>query len=58
MMAASHALTSPCAARVATGPMPHRARDPIAATAEMITSLQTMVTRRFDIFDPVVITVG
>ena len=26
--------------------------------AEMITSLQTMVTRRFDIFDPVVLTVG
>ena len=26
--------------------------------AEMITSLQTMVTRRFDVFDPVVVTVG
>lgn len=40
------------------GSMPHRAHDPITAAAEMITALQTYVTRRFDIFDPVVITVG
>jgi amidohydrolase len=40
------------------GSMPHRANDPIPATAEMVTALQTMVTRRFDVFDPVVITVG
>ncbi|MET9761970.1 M20 family metallopeptidase [Streptomyces sp. NPDC006372] len=37
---------------------PHLARDPIVAAAEMITALQTMVTRRFDVFDPVVVTVG
>jgi len=40
------------------GSSPHRAVDPIVAAAEMITSLQTMITRRFDIFDPVVLTVG
>ena len=38
--------------------MPHRARDPIAAAAQMIIALQTTATRTFDIFDPVVITVG
>ncbi len=42
------------------GSMPHRAHDPIAAAAaaEMILALQTMVTRQFDVFDPVVLTVG
>lgn len=40
------------------GSAPHRARDPISVAAEMLTSLQTMVTRQFDIFDPVVVTVG
>jgi amidohydrolase len=37
---------------------PHVSADPIPAACEMVTALQTMVTRRFDIFDPVVITVG
>ncbi|SHH57637.1 hippurate hydrolase [Jatrophihabitans endophyticus] len=37
---------------------PHRAQDPVAVTAEIVTALQTMVTRQFDVFDPVVITVG
>lgn len=40
------------------GSAPHLARDPITAAAEMITALQAMVTRQFDIFDPVVVTVG
>ncbi|MCX4688221.1 M20 family metallopeptidase [Kitasatospora purpeofusca] len=40
------------------GSAPHRAKDPIPAACEMVTALQTMVTRRFDVFDPVVITVG
>ena len=40
------------------GSAPHRAHDPVPAMAEMITGLQTMVGRRFDIFDPVVVTVG
>jgi len=35
-----------------------RANDPIPAACEMVTALQTMVTRKFDIFDPVVVTVG
>jgi hippurate hydrolase len=40
------------------GSRPHGARDPIPAACEMVTALQTMVTREFDVFDPVVITVG
>ena len=37
---------------------PPQARDPIPAACEMVTALQTLVTRRFDVFDPVVVTVG
>jgi hippurate hydrolase len=37
---------------------PHHAADPIPAACEMVTALQIFVTRRFDVFDPVVITVG
>ena len=58
MMSASHALHVTVRGAGGHGSLPHRAKDPIAATAEMITTLQTMVTRRFDMFDPVVLTVG
>ena len=37
---------------------PHHARDPIPATAEMITALQSLVTRGFDALDPVLLGVG
>jgi amidohydrolase len=37
---------------------PHRAADPIPAACEIVIALQTMVTRKFDVFDPVVVTVG
>jgi hippurate hydrolase len=40
------------------GSQPHRAKDPIPAACEMVTALQTFVTRGFDVFDPVVLTVG
>jgi amidohydrolase len=40
------------------GSAPHHAKDPVSVAAEIITALQTMVTRQFDIFDPVVVTVG
>jgi amidohydrolase len=58
LMAASHGLFVTVRGRGGHGSTPHRGRDPIAAMAEMITALQTMVTRRFDVFDPVVLTVG
>ena len=40
------------------GSAPHNAKDPVQAVAEMVTALQVMVTRGFDMFDPMVITVG
>lgn len=39
------------------GSAPHRAVDPVPATCEMVVALQTMVTRTFDAFDPVVLSV-
>ncbi|GAA1912737.1 M20 family metallopeptidase [Streptomyces sodiiphilus] len=40
------------------GSAPHRAKDPVPVACEMVTSLQTWITRTFDVFDPVVLTVG
>lgn len=40
------------------GSAPQNAKDPVQAVAEMITALQVMVTREFDMFDPMVVTVG
>ncbi|HEY7042667.1 MAG TPA: M20 family metallopeptidase [Nocardioidaceae bacterium] len=40
------------------GSAPYRARDPIPAMCEMVLALQTMTTRGFDVFDPIVVTVG
>ena len=40
------------------GASPYRANDPIPAACEMVTAIQTAVTRKFDIFDPIVVTVG
>ena len=40
------------------GSAPHRAQDPIPVACEIVLALQTMVTRGFDVFDPVVVTVG
>lgn len=39
------------------GSMPHSAVDPIPAAAEIVTALQTRVTRTVDVFDPAVVTV-
>jgi hippurate hydrolase len=58
MMASSDGLAVTVTGTGGHGSAPHRARDPISVAAEMIASLQTMVTRQFDIFDPVVVTVG
>jgi amidohydrolase len=40
------------------GSAPHHTHDPIPVACEMVTALQTLVTRRVDINDPVVLTVG
>lgn len=58
MMASSGRLKVTVEGRGGHGSTPHLGADPITAAAEMIMSLQSMVTRRFDVFDPVVLTVG
>ncbi|MFC4224704.1 M20 metallopeptidase family protein [Lysinibacter cavernae] len=40
------------------GSRPHDTLDPIQVAAEIIGSLQTYVTRRFNVFNPVILTVG
>ena len=57
-LAASDTLAVTVRGRGGHGSMPHRAADPVPAACAMVTALQTLVTRRFDVFDPVVITVG
>jgi amidohydrolase len=58
LMAASDGLHVTVRGRGGHGSMPHLSLDPVSAAAEMVVSLQAMVTRRFDVFDPVVVTVG
>lgn len=40
------------------GSAPHLSLDPVPPMAEMITGLQVMLSRHFNVFDPAVITVG
>ncbi|WP_416359546.1 peptidase dimerization domain-containing protein, partial [Enterobacter hormaechei] len=40
------------------GSLPHLAKDPVPVAAEIIVALQNMVTRSYNVFDPVVATVG
>lgn len=40
------------------GATPYRGKDPIPVLCEIVGALQAMVTRQFDVFDPVVLTVG
>lgn len=38
--------------------MPHHACDPVPIACEVVTAMHAMVTRRVDLFDPAVVTVG
>ncbi len=58
MMAASNELRVTVHGRGGHGSTPHRAADPVPAVAEMVLALQSRLTRSFDVFDPVVVTVG
>ncbi|WP_091457866.1 M20 metallopeptidase family protein [Actinokineospora iranica] len=57
-MAASDGLRVTVVGAGGHGSRPHRAQDPIPVACEVVTALQTLVTRQSDIFDPVVLTVG
>jgi len=58
MLAAADQITVTVHGRGGHASVPHHAADPIPVACEMVTALQTLVTRKFDVFDPVVITVG
>ncbi|GAA1820647.1 amidohydrolase [Planosporangium flavigriseum] len=58
LMAASDGLFVRVVGAGGHGSTPHSTLDPVPAACEMVTALQAMVTRRFDVFDPVVLTVG
>jgi len=57
-LAASDALTVTVRGRGGHASRPHSSADPIPAACEMVTALHALVTRKFDVFDPVVVTVG
>ena len=58
LMAASDELRVVVRGAGGHGSAPHLARDPISVAAQLVGDLQTLITRRFNAFDPVVLTVG
>jgi amidohydrolase len=58
LMAASDQLRVTVRGAGGHGSAPHLAKDPISVAAQLVGDLQTMITRQFDVFDPVILTVG
>ena len=58
LMAASDGLHVTVRGEGGHGSTPHSAKDPVSVAAQLVGDLQTLVTRRFDVFDPAVVTVG
>jgi hippurate hydrolase len=58
LMAAADQLSVRVVGAGGHGSEPFHGKDPIPVACEMVIALQTMVTRQFDVFDPVVLTVG
>ncbi len=58
MLAAADIIRVTVRGRGGHASQPHLAADPIVTACEIVTALQALVTRQFDVFDPVVITVG
>jgi amidohydrolase len=58
MMASADQWTITVHGRGGHASTPHLAADPVPVAAEIILALQSMVTRRTDVFDPAVVTVG
>ncbi len=58
MMASADKLIVKVTGRGGHASMPHHAVDPVPVACEIVTALQAFVTRRIDIFDPVVITIA
>jgi amidohydrolase len=58
IMAAADVIRVTVHGRGGHGSQPNLAADPIPVACEIVLALQTMVTRKFDVFDPIVVTVG
>lgn len=58
LMAASDQLFVTVRGKGGHGSKPHLAADPVPVAAEIVLALQNAVTRQFDAFDPVVVSVG
>lgn len=58
MLAAADVIRVTVRGRGGHASQPHRCADPVPAACEMVTALQAMVTRQFDVFDPVVLTMA
>ncbi|GAA4923874.1 M20 metallopeptidase family protein [Actinoplanes utahensis] len=58
VLAASDTVTVTVTGHGGHGSSPHLAVDPVPALCEMVTALQSVVTRTIDAFDPAVVTVG
>jgi hippurate hydrolase len=57
IMASSDTMTIIVKGKGGHGSAPHFTRDPVPVACEIVQALQTLVTRRIDVFDPGVITV-
>ncbi|MGB7450447.1 MAG: M20 family metallopeptidase [Ornithinimicrobium sp.] len=58
LMAGVDTITITVNGRGGHGSTPHRTADPVPVACEIVLALQTMVTRTFDAFESVVVTVG
>jgi amidohydrolase len=58
MMASADQWTITVHGRGGHASTPHLAADPVPVAAEIVLALQSMMTRRTDVFDPAVVTVG
>jgi amidohydrolase len=58
MMASADQWTITVRGRGGHASTPHLAADPVPVAAEIVLALQSMITRRTDVFDPAVVTVG
>jgi amidohydrolase len=58
LLAAADMLEIVIAGRGGHASMPHHTSDPIPVACEVVGALQTLVTRQFDVHDPVVVTIA
>jgi amidohydrolase len=57
LLAATDQLDIVVAGRGGHASMPHQTRDPVPVACAIVSAIQTLVTRQFDVFDPVVATI-